>query len=196
MAVNLNKGESLSLAKKDGSALTRVRMGLGWDAKIVETKGLFGKTKRVQKDIDLDASAVLCSGRNIAEIVYYGQLKSRDGSVASSGDNLTGEGDGDDETITVDLSSVPSNIDTIVFTVTSYGGDRFDSIDNAYVRVLDLNAGEAELARYTLTGSGTHTAMVMAKITRTGSTWQFTALGNPAHGKTASHIQNDVLQVL
>lgn len=196
MGINLSKGEGINLAKDDGSALRYVRMGLGWDAKTVETKGLFGRSKSTKKAIDLDASAALCSGGRVVEYVSFTNLRSSNGSVVSSGDNLTGEGEGDDESISVDLVAVDDSVDTIVFAVTSYGGEPFDGIDNAYVRVLDVLDGEAELVRYTLTGSGAHTAMVMAKVERAAGGWRFTALGNPASGRTVKKIEQEILSVL
>lgn len=103
MAINLNKGQTIDLRKPDGGGLTRVRMGLGWDAKTVTKKTLFGGTKTVTKSIDLDASALLCAGSEVVETVYFGHLRSDDGSLQHTGDNLTGAGDGDDESIVVDL---------------------------------------------------------------------------------------------
>lgn len=196
MGINLSKGEGINLAKSDGSTLGHVRMGLGWDAKTVETKGLFGKSKSKQKNIDLDASAVLCGGGQIQENVFYGSLNSSNKAVQHAGDNLTGEGDGDDEVISVDLRSLPATVDAIVFTVNSYSGDRFDNIANAYVRVVDAESGGTELARYTLTGSGQNTAMVMAKIVRDGAGWRFTALGEAADGRTVKNISREVLAAL
>ena len=104
MSVNLSKGQTVSLVKQDGGSLSQVRMGLGWDT--IKKKGLFGGMKEVS--VDLDASAILLTGDNqVQEIVYYGNLRSKDGSLMHTGDNLTGKGDGDDESIMVDLPRVP-----------------------------------------------------------------------------------------
>ena len=188
MTINLNKGQSVSLAKQDGGTLTRVRMGLGWDAKIVTKKGLFGGSKQVQRDIDLDASAILIGAGNVLDIVYFGKLRSSDGSIQHTGDNRTGAGDGDDESIIVDLPAVAGSVEQIVFVVNSYSGENFTEIDNAFVRAVDSAAGDTELVRYELTGTGPHTAMVMAKLARSGSGWSFTAIGQPGQGRVAQEL--------
>jgi tellurium resistance protein TerZ len=178
MALSLQKGSSLSLTKEDGSALTKVRLGLGWDA---AKRGLFGGG-----EIDLDASAVLlsASGQPV-DIVYFGQLGSKDGSVRHSGDNLTGAGDGDDEQIAVNLAAVPANVQSVVFVITSYSGQKFNSVKNVYARVVDTTASEKEVVRYNLAESDNTTANVIAKVSRQGSGWAFTAIGEYTNGKTA-----------
>lgn len=180
MSVSLSKGQTVSLTKREGGTLTRVRMGLGWDA--VKKKGLFGGMK--SQSIDLDASALLfdASG-NLVDQVWFRQLKSKDGAVRHTGDNLTGAGEGDDESIRVDLSAVPSTVATIVFTVNSFTGQDFSQIENAFCRLID-ESNEAEIARYDLSGSGRHNAQVMAKVSRDGSGWSMTALGIAATGRT------------
>jgi tellurium resistance protein TerZ len=188
MAINLNKGQTIDLRKPDGGGLTRVRMGLGWDAKTVTKKTLFGGTKTVTKSIDLDASALLCAGSEVVETVYFGHLRSDDGSLQHTGDNLTGAGDGDDESIVVDLPAVSARVDTIFFVVNSFSGESFAEIENAYVRVVDSTQRDNELARFSLTSTGPHTAMVMAKVTRSPSGWTFTAIGHPGQGRRASDL--------
>jgi tellurium resistance protein TerZ len=188
MSINLSKGQSINLAKSTGAGLTQVRLGLGWDTKVIQKKTLFGGTKSTQRDIDLDASALLVSADGVQEIVYFGQLRSRDGSIAHSGDNRSGEGAGDDESIVVDLASVPASIQHVVFTVNSYSGEAFTEVENAYVRVVDMTARDAELARFTLSGSGPHTALVMARVSRTAAGWAFTAIGTPGNGRVAQEL--------
>jgi tellurium resistance protein TerZ len=180
MSVNLSKGQKVSLAKQDGGALTRVRMGLGWDA--IKKKGLFGGKK--SQSVDLDASALLfdASG-NLVDQVWFRQLRSQDGSIQHTGDNMTGAGEGDDESIKVDLSGVPASVTNVVFTVNSFTGQDFSQIDNAFCRLIDEVTG-AEIARYELTGSGRHNAQIMAKVGRDGAGWSMTALGIPASGRT------------
>jgi tellurium resistance protein TerZ len=179
MTVSLSKGQKISLAKQDGATLTRVRMGLGWDP--TKKKRVFGSRNQA---IDLDASALLFdSGGHLVDQVWFKQLTSNDGSVQHTGDNLTGDGDGDDESIRVDLSRVPANVATLVFTVNSFTGQDFSQIENAYCRVID-EINEAEVARYDLTGSGRHTAQIMAKLTRDGNGWSMTAIGSSASGRT------------
>lgn len=189
MSVNLSKGQTVNLAKQDGGELSRVRMGLGWDVKVVTKKKLFGGTKQVEKDIDLDASAIMIGGGRVLDTVFFGSLRSKDGSVNHTGDNLTGEGEGDDESIIVDLPLVNPQVEHIVFVVNSYSGENFTEIENAFVRVVDSAAQDTELVRYQLTGSGTHTALVMAKVSRTGNGWAFTAIGQPGEGRTARDLE-------
>lgn len=180
MTITLTKGQRVSLEKRGGGTLTRVRMGLGWDA--VRKRGLFGS--RTQS-IDLDASALLFNANGVlVDQVWFKQLTSQDGAVRHTGDNRTGDGDGDDESIQVDLSRLPAVVETLVFTVNSFTGQDFSQIENASCRLLDETAGDAEIARFDLTGSGRHTAQIMAKLTRDGSGWSMTALGIPASGRT------------
>jgi tellurium resistance protein TerZ len=168
------------LAKRDGGTLTRVRMGLGWDA--VKKKGLFGGLK--DQSIDLDASALLFDASGLlVDQVWFQQLKSKNGAVQHTGDNRTGAGDGDDESIKVDLSAIPSTVSTIVFTVNSFTGQDFSQIENAFCRLID-ESNESEVARYDLSGSGRHNAQIMAKVTRDGAGWSMTALGVAASGRT------------
>jgi tellurium resistance protein TerZ len=103
--------------------------------------------------------------------------------VHHTGDNLTGDGDGDDESIQVDLSRVPSHVATLVFTVNSFTGQDFTQIENAFCRLID-ESNESEIARYDLTGAGRHTAQIMAKVSRDSAGWSMTALGIPASGRT------------
>ncbi|MFE9599992.1 TerD family protein [Streptomyces hokutonensis] len=181
MSVNLGKGQQVSLSKSDGSALTSVRMGLGWQA--APRKGFLAKLTG-PREIDLDASALLFAGREPADVVYYQHLTSDDGSVRHTGDNLVGgAGAGDDETILVDLGRVPVHIDQIVFTVNSFTGQTFAEVQNAFCRLIDETTGQ-ELARYTLSGGGTYTAQIMAKLYRAGGGWQLKAIGEPAAGRT------------
>jgi len=180
MSVNMTKGQQVSLTKSGGGTLTKVRMGLGWDA--IKKRGMFGGVK--SQSIDLDASCLLfdASG-NLVDQVWFQQLNSADGSVRHTGDNLTGAGDGDDESVIVDLSRVPSTVKTLVFTVNSFTGQDFSQIENAYCRLVD-ETNEVEIAKFSLTGSGRHTAQLMAKVTREGQGWGMTAIGAAASGRT------------
>lgn len=196
MGVSLQKGQTVSLAKPSGPALAHVRMGLGWDAKQLEKRSFFGGVKYVQQEIDLDASAILCSGKRIVDVVYFGQLKSKDGSLKHTGDNRTGAGDGDDESILVDLDKISSSVDSVYFVVNSYSGETFNQIDNATVRVVDSDARDVELARYDLTGTGGHTAMVMAKLSRSNASWNFTAIGQPGQGTRLNDLVELVERML
>jgi tellurium resistance protein TerZ len=179
MSVNLKKGQTVSLTKSSGGTLTNVRMGLGWDA--VKKRGLFGMK---EQSIDLDASCMLFnSSRELVDQVWWKQLRSVDGSVVHTGDNRTGQGEGDDESIIVDLDQLPSVVSVLVFVVNSFTGHNFSQIENAFCRLLDESTG-AEIARYELTGSGNHTAQVMAKVVRSPQGWAMTAVGATASGRT------------
>ncbi|WIE81119.1 TerD family protein [Curtobacterium sp. MCSS17_016] len=181
MSINLAKGQAISLEKADHTPLHRVRLGLGWDA---APRGLFGRTK----EVDLDASAILLSGQKAIDIVYYGQLSSKDGAITHTGDNRTGDGNGDDEQILINLAQLPEHIDTVVFVITSYTGQRFNEVQNVYARVNDVASHDEEVARYNLAEYGDTTGNVIAKFTRAGTGWKFTALGIPANGKTAKAL--------
>jgi tellurium resistance protein TerD len=173
MGVSLTKGGNVSLTKAAPN-LTAVSVGLGWD--IRTTTGT---------DFDLDASAIaLGTDKKVVSdqhFVFFNNLKSPDGSIEHTGDNTTGEGDGDDEVINVDLSAVPPNIDTINFPVSIYEADArsqsFGQVRNAYIRVLDKSNGN-ELARYDLSeDASTETAMVFGELYRNGAEWKFRAVG-------------------
>ena len=194
MAINLQKGQKISLSKESGGALSKVVMGLGWDAKKTGggmLKGMFGGGNSAS--IDLDASCVLFNDQNkVVDIVYFGQLKSRDGSIVHTGDNRTGEGDGDDEQIIVDLDKIPETVKSLVFTVSSYTGQTFDTVENAYCRIVD-NSNKTEIARYTLSAQGSHTAQIMAKLYRHNGEWKMHAIGENGTGRT---IENMLPQII
>ncbi|WP_318209553.1 MULTISPECIES: TerD family protein [unclassified Streptomyces] len=180
MGINLAKGQQISLEKTGGPTLSVVRMGLGWQA--APRKGLLARL--TAREIDLDASAVLFAGREPIDVVFFQHLVSDDGSVRHTGDNLVGgTGGGDDESILVDLLRVPAHVDQIVFTVNSFTGQTFAEVQNAFCRLIDENTGQ-ELARYTLSGGGSYTAQIMAKVHRVGGGWSMTAIGEPANGRT------------
>ncbi|MGX6509806.1 TerD family protein [Rhodococcus sp. SJ-2] len=175
--VSLVKGQKVTLRKDGGVALTFLRMGLGWDP--VKKSGLFGSRSA---NIDLDASAVMFADHNIVDVAYYGQLTAKDGSIQHQGDNLTGEGAGDDEVVLVDLTRVPPHINTVMFIVTSYKGHTFEQVQNAFCRLVDGTTND-ELARYTLQGGMPFTGMVMAKVYRHGSEWKLQAIGEGIQAK-------------
>lgn len=194
--VSLAKGQSVRLEKRGGGALSRVTMGLGWDVK--KSKGLLGMFGGGGGgDIDLDASCLLFDAdRRLTDQVWFQQLRSQDGSIVHSGDNLTGAGDGDDEMINVDLDRLPARVAALVFTVNSFRGDTFDRIENAYCRLVDA-ATNAEIARYDLTGAGSHTGQVMAQLTRqTGGGWEMKALGVRTTGRTFHDMMSDITAAL
>lgn len=172
MGVTLAKGGNVSLSKAAPN-LTNVMIGLGWDAR--STTGA---------PFDLDASALLCrDGRVMGDewFVFYNQLKSPDGSVEHTGDNLTGEGEGDDESILVDLPKVPAECDKIIFPVSIHMADErgqaFGQVSNAFIRVVNQADGQ-ELARYDLSeDASTETAMIFGELYRYQGEWKFRAVG-------------------
>jgi tellurium resistance protein TerD len=173
MSVALTKGGNVSLSKTAPN-LTSIAVGLGWDAR--STSGA---------DFDLDASALLTgpNGKVPGDpyFVFFNNLKSPDGSVEHTGDNLTGEGEGDDEVINVNLAGVPAEVVKIVFPVSIYEAESrqqsFGQVRNAYIRVLNA-ADQRELARYDLTeDASTETAMVFGELYRHGGEWKFRAIG-------------------
>jgi tellurium resistance protein TerD len=173
MSVSLSKGGNVSLTK-EAPGLTAVLAGLGWDART--TSGA---------DFDLDASALLTNeaGKVLSDqhFVFFNNLRSPDGSVEHTGDNLTGEGEGDDEVIKVNLAAVPAECDKLVFTVSIYDaearGQSFGQVRNAYIRIVN-QAGGAEIARYDLSeDASTETAMLFGEVYRNGAEWKFRAVG-------------------
>ncbi|MBO8184494.1 MULTISPECIES: TerD family protein [Streptomyces] len=173
MGVSLSKGGNVSLTK-EAPNLTAVIVGLGWDART--TTG---------SDFDLDASALLTNAEgkvaNDQNFVFFNNLKSPDGSVEHTGDNLTGEGEGDDEVIKVNLAGVPADVEKIVFPVSIYEAESrqqsFGQVRNAYIRVVN-QADNVELARYDLSeDASTETAMVFGELYRHGAEWKFRAIG-------------------
>ena len=192
MAVNLQKGQKISLEKEAGGALSSVVMGLGWD--VAKKKGLFGFGR--EQSIDLDASCfIFDDNNNPIDLVYFGQLASRDGSVQHSGDNRTGEGDGDDEQIAVALNRIPANVKTLVFTVSNYTGQNFSQVENAYCRLVDGQTGK-EIARYDLSAQGNHTAQIMAKVYRHNGEWKMHAIGENSQGATPDLILPKIIPYL
>jgi tellurium resistance protein TerD len=173
VGVSLSKGGNVSLTK-EAPNLTAVVVGLGWDART--TTG---------SDFDLDASALLTNdqGKVLSDqhFVFFNNLRSPDGSVEHTGDNLTGEGEGDDEVINVNLAGVPADVSKIVFPVSIYDAETrqqsFGQVRNAYIRVVNA-ADSRELARYDLTeDASTETAMVFGELYRHGGEWKFRAIG-------------------
>lgn len=186
MAITLSKGQQITLEKQGGGTLTKVRMGLGWDP--VKKGGFLGGLLGGNDSIDLDASCILFdSNKKPLDTVWFRQLQSRDGSIRHSGDNLTGEGDGDDEIIYVDLQKLPASVQSLVFTVNSFRGQTFNEVENAFCRLVD-DTNQKELAKFNLAEKGRHTGVVMAVVAREGGGWSMKAIGRPSEGRTAADI--------
>ena len=190
-SVSLQKGQRVSLRKEDGVALTTVRMGLGWDP--IKKKGMFGGGREI--DIDLDASALLFTGTQVVDVVFFNSLRSKDGSIQHLGDNLTGEGEGDDESIVVELRRVEPQVTGILFVVTSYKGQTFEQVANAFCRLVD-QTNNAELARYSLGGGQPFTGMVMAKVFRESGNWKLQAIGEGIQARTPIDAVSKIGQFL
>lgn len=185
MAVNLQKGQKISLNKEAGTTLSSVVMGLGWD--VAKKKGFLGFGGGNQ-EVDLDASCFMFDdANNLVDLVFFNHLRSEDGSVQHSGDNRTGAGDGDDEQIAVALDRVPAHIKALVFTVSNYTGQDFSKVENAFCRLIDGQTGK-EIARYDLSAQGNHTAQIMAKMYRHDGEWKMHAIGENSQGATPDKI--------
>lgn len=185
MSISLSKGQKISLTKSAGGALTQVVMGLGWDC--VKSKGFLGFGGSSEQ-IDLDASCIMFDQQgNPTDVVWFRQLKSKDGSILHTGDNRTGEGDGDDEQIIVDLTRVPENVKSLVFTVNSFTGQNFSKVENATCRIFN-KSNNVEIARYNLSTLGSHTAQIMAKVYRHDGEWKMHAIGESGSGRTFNDL--------
>lgn len=186
MSVSLSKGGNVSLSKEE-PGLSRILIGLGWDTRTTDGT-----------DFDLDASAFLLGTgdrvRGDADFIFYNNLRSADGSVEHTGDNRTGEGDGDDEALKVDLATVPSDVQKIAISVTIHEGEQrrqsFGMVSNAFIRVVNDVTGR-EIARYDLSeDASTETAMIFGEVYRHNGEWKFRAVGQGYKGGLAPMARN------
>ena len=178
MSVSLSKGGNVSLSKEE-PGLAKVLIGLGWDTRTTDGA-----------DFDLDASAFLLTSsdkvRSDGDFIFYNNLKSADGSVEHTGDNRTGEGDGDDEALTVDLARVPADVQKVAVAVTIHEGEgrrqSFGMVSNAFIRVVNDATGR-EISRYDLAeDASTETAMIFGEVYRHNGEWKFRAVGQGYKG--------------
>lgn len=186
MAINLQKGQKISLTK-DNAGLSKIMVGLGWDA-VEHTggKGLLGSLfKGSAPEVDCDASVFMLDAndkiKSKEDIVYFGNLTHKSGSVRHMGDNLTGDGDGDDEQIMIELAKVPQDIVKLVFVVNIYDcikrKQHFGMIKNAFIRTINLSNNQ-EMLRYNLTDDYVNkTGLIVGEIYRHGGEWKFAAVG-------------------
>jgi tellurium resistance protein TerD len=186
MSISLSKGGNVSLSKEE-PGLTRILIGLGWDTRSTDGSAF-----------DLDASAFLLSGtdrvRSDADFIYYNNLKSADGAVEHTGDNRTGEGDGDDEALKVYLSRVPADVQKVAITVTIHEGEtkrqNFGMVANAFIRIVNDATGR-EITRFDLAeDASTETAMIFGEVYRHNSDWKFRAVGQGYAGGLAPLARN------
>ncbi|MDR2339849.1 MAG: TerD family protein [Deltaproteobacteria bacterium] len=191
MAVSLVKGGQVSLVK-EAPGLSVILVGMGWDVR--ETPG---------SDFDLDASAFLLTDakkvRDPGDFIFYNNLKSKDGSVLHTGDNRTGEGEGDDESIQIHLQKIAPEITSIAITVTIHDyearNQNFGQVNNAFIRIVNVDNGK-EIARFDLTEDmSTETGMIFGEVFRKGSDWQFKAVGQGYEGGLAALCRNFGIQV-
>lgn len=183
MPINLSKGQKVDLTKRN-PALKNIMVGLGWDVNAFDTGA----------DFDLDAAAFMLGSNGRCptekEFIFYGNLEHNSGALKHMGDNLTGEGDGDDEQIQVSLADIPSNVERVAFTVTIYDADirrqNFGQVSNAYIRIVDEATG-TELIRYDLGEDfSIETAVVVGEIYRYNGEWKFNAIGSGFQGGLAA----------
>ena len=172
---------------KESPGLNRIKVGLGWDVRVTDGA-----------DYDLDASAFLLSEsgkiRSSADFIFYNQLKTADGSVTHTGDNRTGEGEGDDEEILVTLNSIASDVQKIVFVVTIHdaekNGQNFGQISSAFIRIVNMD-NDAEIARFDLAeDASTNTALIFGELYRHSGEWKFRAVGEGSSGGLAALAKN------
>ena len=192
MPINLSKGQKVDLTKGNAS-LKHIMVGLGWDVNAFDSGA----------DFDLDASAFMCGANGKCptekEFVFYGNLEHPSGAVKHQGDNLTGEGDGDDEQIFVDLKAIPESVDKIAFTVTIYEAQErrqnFGQVSNAYIRIVDEDTNQ-ELIRYDLGEDfSIETAIVVGELYRHNGEWKFNAIGSGFQGGLAALCGHYGIQV-
>jgi tellurium resistance protein TerD len=178
MAISLQKGGNVNLSK-EAPGLTKMTVGLGWDTRSTDGAAF-----------DLDGAVFLLDAqgkvRSDADFVFYNNLKSVDGSVVHSGDNLTGAGEGDDESVTIDLAKVPAEVDKIAVCVTIHDAEArrqsFGQVSKAFIRCVNA-AGNTEIARYDLSeDSSTEAAMIFGEVYRAGADWKFRAIGQGFKG--------------
>lgn len=194
MAISLVKGQKVSLSKGN-VGLNQVIVGLGWDEVQPEKQGFFSMFTQKPQDIDCDASAFLLTNDVLLgkdDVVYFGNLKHRSGSVKHMGDNLTGAGEGDDEQIQIELAKVPGQYNRIIITVNIYQamkrGQNFGMIRNAFCRIVDARNGN-ELCRYNLSESYQGmTAMIFGEIYRKDNEWKFSAIGQGTQDGSISQL--------
>lgn len=191
--ISLSKNQTVSLSKQSAT-LNQLYFGLGWEP-VKKKKGFFNSLLGSSDNIDLDASCILLdhTGKKI-DTIWFAHLKSQCGAVIHSGDNLTGEGEGDDEIIRVNLNHLPPEVEYLAFTVNSFRGQTFNEVENAFCRVLDQSG--KELVHYQLTEKGSHTGIIIASLHRNNGNWDFTALGISTQERTIEDMHTDIVRAV
>ena len=187
MSINLSKGQKINLAKDNGTKLEKICLGLNWG--MIENKSFFG-TRR--ESVDLDGSCALFdNNKNLIDVVYYGNLKTKDKTILHSGDDLDGDFEADDidnEIIQVDLKNLPANVEQIVFVLNSYKGQDFATVPYARIRIFEGNFEKVDevFATYDIANDAKfrgYVSMVMGKVYKRNDEWNFSAIGEPTLDK-------------
>ena len=194
MAVNLQKGQKVSLKKSDGKKFSRLMVGLGWDAAKPEG-GFFKRLFGSAESIDCDASVFMCRGGKYVDkddLIYFSNLHHPSDCIKHMGDNLTGEGEGDDEQIFVDLDKMPAHYDKLIFVVNIYQAvarkQHFGMIKNAYIRIIDPDTRE-EFCRFNLSDDYTDMlSMIAGEVYKRGDEWKFNAVGTGTKDKNLTEL--------
>ncbi len=180
MSINLKKEQTFNFNLEKNEIVKKVYMGIGWDP------------ANNEDDVDLDASCILLDSDNdLLEIIDFSKLISKDSAIEHLGDNLTGDGDGDDEVINVDLGKLRQEANTLIFTITSFSGQSFTEIKNCSARLVNAES-ETEMCKFELDKIGDYTAVIMCKLSRQNGGWEFKAIGKGAEGESADDLLDEI----
>lgn len=201
MAINLEKGQRINLAKSNGTTLQNICVGINWGA--IEKKGMFGLSK-TKEAVDLDGSCALYNDqKQMIDVVYFGNLKSKDGAIKHSGDDLTGDMGGDDgkdnEVITLDFSKLSPDVTYVGFVLNSFRGHDFGSIPFASIRIYEGTPARVTevFAKYDIAngpGFAGHVSMVMGVFYKKNGEWKFNAIGEPTKDRKLEETVKTVSQ--
>lgn len=194
--VVLGKGNTVNLSKSEGVSLSKLAIGVGWDP-VKKKKGFFSFGSS-EESIDLDASLILLDeDKQLVDMIWFRKKLSSCGSVRHSGDNLTGEGEGDDETIFIDMANLPARVKYIVPTVNSFRQQTFDQVENAFCNIYDLKGDRPDqkqkLVNLSISEKGAFTGLILAVIERNGDGWKTKYIGKPTMGQVAGEMMRDIV---
>jgi tellurium resistance protein TerZ len=203
MAISLKKNEGISLKKMSDVGLTNISFGLGWDPIRSKPAGgfmssLFGSNQpSYSESVDLDANCTMYDANgNLVDAISFQKLISSCGGVRHSGDNRTGAGDGDDETITIDLNKIPSSVKSVVFSINSFSGQNFSRVESISCNIYDNAKGKTKVATYSDKVTGSNTAIVVAKLVRTETEWVLTPVSVLTNGRTYRDITPAIKSII
>lgn len=187
----ISKGQTKALSVASDAPLSHVVLELGWDK--AESPGLFGRLLKTEQPVDLDASCLMFDAAGtLIEKICTDRLVSACHSVRHSGDCTEGDSEGEDEIIAINLTSLPAEVATLIFTVTSFSGQTFDHVHNAYGRLIDLDS-KRDLVSFDLTATGSHTGFVLARLYRDADGWHMQAIGETVEARRIDDIPPAVL---